>query len=335
MQLTELDARRHSIATRSGEISYIDTDPGTPMDPEGTGPVALFVHGIATNAYLWRNVIGALAGQGPGHRRYIAPDLPLHGQSPVTAGQDLSVAALAAGLEDFCDALGLTGIDLVANDTGGAIAQIFAARNPQRLASLTLTNCDTDGNLPPESFKPTVELARAGNLAPSAVALFADLDAAAKVAFGTAYEHLDRVDPAVIRSYLEPCFGTMERAREFERLLAALDARRPGGRHPCAEGAHRAHAGRLGHRGRSLRRLLGLLAAGHHPRHDPGGHRRGRAAVLPGRAPHGPGAAPGATLGDGCRGPGVIGSPFGLMSFSPGPSGAPGALRNGVWPNPP
>jgi len=131
--------------------------------------------------------------------------------------------ALAAGLEDFCDELGLTGIDLVANDTGGAIAQIFAARNPQRLASLTLTNCDTDGNLPPESFKPTVELARSGNLAPSAVALFADLDAAAQVAFGTGYEHLDRVDPAVIRSYLEPCFGTMERAREFERLLAALD----------------------------------------------------------------------------------------------------------------
>ena len=218
MQLTELHAHRHSIATRSGEISYIDTDSG------GTGPVALFVHGIATNAYLWRNVIGALAGQHPGGRRYIALDLPLHGQSPVTAGQDLSVAALAAGLEDFCDALGLTGIDLVANDTGGAIAQIFAARNPQRLASLTLTDCDTEGNLPPESFKPTVELARSGNLAPSAVALFADLDAAAQVAFGTGYEHLDRVDPAVIRSYLEPCFGTMERAREFERLLAALDA---------------------------------------------------------------------------------------------------------------
>src|ERR1700751_3343532 len=156
MQLTDLDARRHSIATRSGEISYIDTHPGTPVDPrtpmnpEGTGPVALFVHGIATNAYLWRNVIGALAGQGPGNRRYIAPDLPLHGQSPVTAGQDLSVAALAAGLEGFCDALGLTGIDLVANDTGGGIAQIFAARHPQRLATLTFTNCDTEGNLPPE-----------------------------------------------------------------------------------------------------------------------------------------------------------------------------------------
>jgi len=122
MQLTELEDGRHSIATRSGEISYIDV---------GTGPVALFVHGIATNAYLWRNVIGALSGQRPGNRRCIALDLPLHGRSPVTADQDLSVAALAEGLEDFCDALGLAGIDLVANDTGGAIAQIFAARLPQ------------------------------------------------------------------------------------------------------------------------------------------------------------------------------------------------------------
>jgi pimeloyl-ACP methyl ester carboxylesterase len=217
MQLTEFDAHRHSITTRSGEISYID------IGPAGTGPVALFVHGIATNASLWRNVIGALSGQRPDHRRCIAPDLPLHGHSPVTTDQDLSVAALAEGLEDFCDALGLTSIDLVANDTGGAIAQIFAARHPERLATLTFTNCDTAGNLPPEEFKPTVELARAGNLAPTAVALFADLDAAAKVAFGNGYEHLDRVDPAVIRSYLEPCFGSLERAREFERLLSAMD----------------------------------------------------------------------------------------------------------------
>jgi len=217
MQLTEFDAHRHSITTRSGEISYID------IGPAGTGPVALFVHGIATNAGLWRNVIGALSGQRPDHRRCIAADLPLHGHSPVTTDQDLSVAALAEGLEDFCDALGLTSIDLVANDTGGAIAQIFAARYPHRLATLTLTDCDTAGNLPPEEFKPTVELARAGNLAPTAVALFADLDAAAKVAFGNGYEHLDRVDPAVIRSYLEPCFGSLERAREFERMLSAMD----------------------------------------------------------------------------------------------------------------
>src|SRR5579864_658241 len=127
MKLHELDAHRRTAATRSGEISYTDT---------GTGPVALFVHGIGTNAYLWRNVIEAVAPR----RRCIALDLPLHGQTPAAAGQDLSLAALASVVEDFCDALGLGGFDLVANDTGGAIAQIFAARNPQRLATLTLTN---------------------------------------------------------------------------------------------------------------------------------------------------------------------------------------------------
>jgi pimeloyl-ACP methyl ester carboxylesterase len=187
----------------------------------GTGPVALFVHGIGTNAYLWRNVISAMITQ----RRCIAVDLPLHGQSPVTADQDLSIAALAAGLGDFCDALGLTGIDLVANDTGGAIAQILAARHPRRLATLTLTNCDTSDNLPPEAFRPVVERAVAGTLAPSLVALFSDPGTAAQFSFGSAYEHLDRIDPEIIRSYLEPCIGTIERARQFERLLAAIDAR--------------------------------------------------------------------------------------------------------------
>ena len=211
MQLSELDARRHTVATPYGELSYIDI---------GTGPVALFVHGIATNAYLWGDVIGALASQ----RRCIAVDLPLHGQSPVAAEQDLSLAALAASLDDFCEVLGLTGIDLVANDTGGAIAQIFAARYPHRLATLTLTNCDTADNLPPEDFKPMVELAAAGHLAPSAVAMLGNLEAAAQISFGSAYEHLDQIDRDVIRSYLEPCFGTMERARQLERLLVCLDA---------------------------------------------------------------------------------------------------------------
>ena len=215
MQLQELDAHRHTATTRSGDISYLDI---------GTGPAALFVHGVGTNAYLWRNVIGGLAG-GAAQRRCIAIDLPLHGQSPVTPGQDLSVAGLATVLADFCDALGLNGIDLVANDTGGAIAQVFAARHPQRLATLTLTNCDVSDNLPPEAFKPIVELAAAGTLAPTSVALLDDLDAAVQITFGTAYEHPERADREVIRAYLEPCIGTLERGREFERLLVSLDCR--------------------------------------------------------------------------------------------------------------
>jgi pimeloyl-ACP methyl ester carboxylesterase len=211
MELHELDAHRHSVQTRSGEVSYVDV---------GTGPAALFVHGLATSAYLWRNVIEPLAGQ----RRCIAIDLPAHGQSPVTAEQDVSIAALARLIADFCDVLGLDRVDLVANDTGGAVAQVFAARNPQRLATLTLTNCDTSDNLPPEAFKPTVELAAAGALAPSAVALLDSIDAARDLVFGPGYEHPELLAPETVRAYLEPCFGTLDRARQFERMIVALDA---------------------------------------------------------------------------------------------------------------
>ena len=210
MELAELEAHRSAVSTKSGEISYIDI---------GTGPAAVFVHGVGSNAYLWRHVIGSLAGV----RRCLALDLPLHGKSPVTPGQDLSINAMATVVGDFCEALGLDSIDLVANDTGGAVAQVFAARHPGQLATLTLTNCDTADNLPPEAFKPVVDLAAAGALAPAVAGLLNDINAARDASFGTAYEHPDKADPAVIRAYLESWAGSLELAREFERLLVGLD----------------------------------------------------------------------------------------------------------------
>ena len=36
----------------------------------------------------------------------------------------------------------------------GAYGQIFAALYPERVRSLTLTDCDTHDNWPPEAFKP-------------------------------------------------------------------------------------------------------------------------------------------------------------------------------------
>ena len=45
-------------------------------------------------------------------------------------------------VEAFLDALGIDKVDLVGNDSGGGIAQIFAARNPDRTRSITLTNCE-------------------------------------------------------------------------------------------------------------------------------------------------------------------------------------------------
>lgn len=44
-------------------------------------------------------------------------------------------------------------IHLVGNDTGGAVSQIVLTRDQTRFATFALTNCDTEGNLPPAAFK--------------------------------------------------------------------------------------------------------------------------------------------------------------------------------------
>src|SRR5262249_59451163 len=119
-----------------GPVGYIDV---------GSGRPALFVHGVGTSGLLWRNVIGALKGE----RRCIALDLPLHGRTPVRPGQDLSLTGHAKVVEDFCAALDLTGVDLVANDTGGAVAQIVAAHPPERPGTLTPAHIADPGHRPP------------------------------------------------------------------------------------------------------------------------------------------------------------------------------------------
>jgi pimeloyl-ACP methyl ester carboxylesterase len=211
VDLFTFDTHRQTASTRSGPISYVDI---------GQGPTALFVHGVGTNGLLWRNLIDLVQDQ----RRCLALDLPLHGHTPARADQDISLSALASVLEDFRDALDLDDIDLIANDTGGAVAQIFAARHPRRLASLTLTNCETHDNIPPPAFKPTIDQAARGELSASAPQVMANLAASRSIIFNTSYEHPEQLDLDVVRAYLEPVLGTPERARQFERLLCSLHA---------------------------------------------------------------------------------------------------------------
>jgi pimeloyl-ACP methyl ester carboxylesterase len=208
--LEEFDGARSEIQTPSATLSYVDI---------GSGPPALFVHGVGTNAGLWRNVIDEVSEA----RRCLAFDLPLHGRSPARDDQDFRLNALASLIDEFCTALDLPSVDLVAHDTGGALAQIFAAHHPERLRTMTLTNCDTHDNVPPEEFKPTVELARAGALAPNAPALFADLHAARSAVFATGYEDVEHLSLDTVRSFLEPILGTVQAARQFERMLSALE----------------------------------------------------------------------------------------------------------------
>ena len=213
MNLAEYDSNRQTADTKSGPVGYTDV---------GSGRPALFVHGVGTSGLLWRNVIGALKDE----RRCIALDLPLHGRTPVRPGQDLSLTGLAAVVEDFCEALDLTGVDLVANDTGGAVAQIVAAHQPERLATFTLTNCETQGNVPPLAFKPTVWLARAGLFAPlSGPRVLRNLPTTRRLMYGIGYQDISKLPLEMVRAYLEPLAGTKELAKQAQRWIASLHNR--------------------------------------------------------------------------------------------------------------
>jgi pimeloyl-ACP methyl ester carboxylesterase len=208
MDVNRFLSHRRTLGTASGEIACTEF---------GDGPAALFVHGLGTSGALWRQVIEELNGTA----RCIAPDLPAHGASPARA--DMSAAALAQALADLCDSLGLGQVDLVGNDTGGAIAQIFAARHPGNIRTLTLTNCECEGNFPPADFAPFVEQAREGALAPLMAELAANPETWPANPLSAAYQYPDRVPQDAWREYLTGAAGTIERARDLERLIASLD----------------------------------------------------------------------------------------------------------------
>ncbi len=177
--LTKSTPCKRSVQTASGRIAYVE---------QGAGPVALFVHGVLLNNHLWRHQLSHLGDM----RRCIAPDLLAHGDTQTNADQDVSVTANAEMLKQFLDALYIDQVDLVGNDSGGGIAQIFAAHFPERVRSLTLTDCDALDNWPPEAFKPFLAMAAAGGLRDTLNAMLADKGIyRSPQALGPAYE-----DPA-------------------------------------------------------------------------------------------------------------------------------------------
>ena len=201
----------HSLETASGCISYVEA---------GSGPVALFVHGVLLNKHLWRHQLAGLSDI----RRCIAVDLLAHGDTEIKPNQDVSVTANAIMLREVLDALQIDQVDIVGNDSGGGIAQIFSALHPERVRSLTLTNCDTHDNWPPEAFKPFLDMAAAGGLSDTLNALLSDKSIyRSPGALGPAYERPENISDLDIDIYLLPLVRSEQRTHDLRRFLAAFD----------------------------------------------------------------------------------------------------------------
>jgi pimeloyl-ACP methyl ester carboxylesterase len=143
---------RRFVETSFGKIAYCDA---------GNGPPALFLHGFPLNSFQWRSSIETLSHS----HRCIAPDLLGMGFSRPHEGQDLSPDSQVQMLVELLDRLRADRVHLVSNDSGGAVAQLFAAKFPGRVRTLLFTNCDTELESPPAAMAPVISLAREGRYA--------------------------------------------------------------------------------------------------------------------------------------------------------------------------
>jgi pimeloyl-ACP methyl ester carboxylesterase len=209
---TDAEAYRRMRRTADlpcGRIAYVE---------RGQGEAALFLHGAPLNGFQWRGALDRLAP----YRRCIAPDFMGLGYSQVPERQSVAPAAQVAMLADLLDALHVGQVDIVASDSGGAVAQMFLVRHPDRVRTLLLTNCDTEPNSPPPMIKPVLDMANAGTLADDTAKWLTDKNLA-RATFGAAVYH----DPASltdanIEYYVAPMVSTPLRRKQYHDFHKAL-----------------------------------------------------------------------------------------------------------------
>jgi haloalkane dehalogenase len=102
-------AERRFAELPQGRIAYAH---------RGKGPAALFLHGFPLNGYQWRGALDRLSDS----RRCIVPDVLGLGYTEPRQGQDLRAPAQAEMALALLDRLGVGKFDMIANDSGCAIA---------------------------------------------------------------------------------------------------------------------------------------------------------------------------------------------------------------------
>ncbi|MGR3715228.1 MAG: alpha/beta fold hydrolase [Thermohalobaculum sp.] len=205
-------AARRYARTSYGDIAYHES---------GQGPALLLLHGFPLNAYQWRDVMDLLSGE----RRCIAPDLLGLGYSRPAPDADIGLVAQADMLAELLDCLGIDQADVIANDSGTAIAQLLVVNHPGTIRSMLLTNGDVEPDSPPEPLLPVIELARQGAFAEAMVgAALADKTMArsAEGVIGLTFSNPQNVADEAIDLYFAPLIETPERVALTNKYAASL-----------------------------------------------------------------------------------------------------------------
>ncbi len=121
----------HTVSADGVDVFYREAGPQD-------GPVVLLLHGYPTSSHMYRDLIPLLADK----YRVIAPDLPGFGFTNVPAERNYvyTFDNLAATLEAFVQALGLTRYALYVFDYGAPTGLRLAAAHPERVTALVSQN---------------------------------------------------------------------------------------------------------------------------------------------------------------------------------------------------
>lgn len=203
---------RHILEIAEGAIEYRVT---------GRGPTIVFLHGIIANGDVWRGVVADLARD----HRCVVPDWPLGAHRlAMRPGTDFSLPGIAAMVDRFLAAAVLDNVVLVANDTGGAVAQHVVADHPERIAALVLTPCDAFDNFVPLPIRHLRLLGRTGwGLWVLAQTLRWRWVQRLPVAFGLLTERAIPAD--IMRSYTAPLRENAGTRRDFSALVRNIHPR--------------------------------------------------------------------------------------------------------------
>ncbi len=206
-------AMRKFADTSFGKIAYVE---------RGSGAAALFLHGFPLNGFQWRGALDRLSA----YRRCIAPDFMGLGYSQIPEGQSVAPDAQVAMLAALLDSLSISAVDLVANDSGGAVAQLLAIRYPKRVRTLLLTNCDVETDSPPSALLPVIEMSRAGTFADKwFVPWVADKTVArsAEGLGGQTYTFRSNPTDEAVDYYLGPLVSSPQRKAQVHAYAVALE----------------------------------------------------------------------------------------------------------------
>ncbi|MGW6281701.1 alpha/beta fold hydrolase [Kribbella sp. NPDC055071] len=196
-----------------GQVAYAERGSGVPV---------VFIHGLLANANLWRKVVPEVAEAG---FRCIAADWPLGGHRlPFPAETDLTPVGVADLIAQFLAELELVGAIIVANDTGGALAQILMANHPERIGRVVLTPCDAFEEFFPKPFDQMPRLVRI----PGALWLAGRLFQSSAVrrlpnTFGILAKR--GVPDAILDSYVQPIRDSGEIRRDAKRFISGVHRR--------------------------------------------------------------------------------------------------------------